>query len=365
VTNDSGHEQRRAISDAAEKCSDTVNRAMLVLLATSFFCLVTAIGASDRSLLAPEASIKIPFAETNISFISFLAVAPLLIVVLTIYLHIFYGRWRGLDAERQAHGLFESSPALFSINRWAPRLLTAFTFYWLAPVVLAIITWKASARLEWSLPIALMTGLVIAGLILSRIFPLASSKWQRMRAISLGLIGVLAVALPITVGILAFLDEEKHDSWERGLYLFRTDLKDVWLKKARLHSADLSFAVLTGANLNYSKLKGARLTEANLTQAKLLSVDLRGAFSPSAILNDADLTWADLTRATLTGGEFYRGESHPRHPRGGDPLRGGPHRSESHRGEPDQGAPPRGKPHRREAHRSEPQMDGPPRCPRT
>jgi hypothetical protein len=58
--------------------------------------------------VAPEASIKVPFTKTQISFVGFLVDAPLLLVALTIYFHIFHGYWLGLDAERRAQGLIEA-----------------------------------------------------------------------------------------------------------------------------------------------------------------------------------------------------------------------------------------------------------------
>ena len=60
--------------------------------------------------MAPEASIKVPFADVPISFVGFLVVAPLLLLLLTTYLHVFYGYWLGLDAERRALGLATPIP---------------------------------------------------------------------------------------------------------------------------------------------------------------------------------------------------------------------------------------------------------------
>src|SRR5215472_16263683 len=78
VTGALDDEHRKAISPAVEKCAETVNRAMVSLLAVALFCLLTTFGTPDRSLVAPEASIKIPSADVPISFVGFLIVAPLL-----------------------------------------------------------------------------------------------------------------------------------------------------------------------------------------------------------------------------------------------------------------------------------------------
>ena len=58
MADDSADERRKATKDSVEKCSETDSRAMVSLLAVSLFCLLTTLGAADRSLVAPEAPIK-------------------------------------------------------------------------------------------------------------------------------------------------------------------------------------------------------------------------------------------------------------------------------------------------------------------
>ena len=55
-------------------------------------------------------------------------------------------------------------PTLFSLDRPVPRYLTGFILYVLAPVVLAVMTWKAAACLAWGVPLALLTGMVTVNL---------------------------------------------------------------------------------------------------------------------------------------------------------------------------------------------------------
>jgi hypothetical protein len=100
MADNSADERRKATKDAVEKCSETVNPAMVSLLAVSLFCLLTTLGAADRSLVAPEATIEIPFADAPIPFVGFLVVAPLLLVEPTIYLHVFFGSWQELETEK-------------------------------------------------------------------------------------------------------------------------------------------------------------------------------------------------------------------------------------------------------------------------
>jgi hypothetical protein len=118
-----------------------------------------------------------PFANVQVSFQSFLILAPFLLIVVTLYLHIFYGYW--LDLERDYQHLtrsresrepsMERLPTLFSLDHPVPRLLTACIFYELVPLVLLTITWKAAARVEWGAPLVLLTGLVAVTLVFLQI----------------------------------------------------------------------------------------------------------------------------------------------------------------------------------------------------
>jgi hypothetical protein len=53
---------------------------------------------------------------------------------------------------------------LFSLDHPVPPYLTGFIFYMLAPVVLAVMTWKAAARFAWGALLALLTGMVTVSL---------------------------------------------------------------------------------------------------------------------------------------------------------------------------------------------------------
>jgi hypothetical protein len=157
------------ILDAHQKLSETITKAMLTLLGIALFCLLTARGSPDRLLLAEDSTIKVPFADAPISFLGFVIVAPLLLGVVTVYLHIFYGYWLELERERRqinqkliATGKqqIEGVPSLFYFSGWLPRFLTSFVFYWLVPLILVIITGKALARPEIGRPLLYVTGVV-------------------------------------------------------------------------------------------------------------------------------------------------------------------------------------------------------------
>jgi hypothetical protein len=142
---------------------------MLTLLGIALFCLLTALGSPDRLLLAEDSTIKVPFADAPISFLGFVIVAPLLLGVVTVYLHIFYSYWLELERERRQINQsligtedqqIEGVPSLFYFSGWLPRLLTSLIFYWLVPLILATITVKALARPEIGRPLIYVTGIV-------------------------------------------------------------------------------------------------------------------------------------------------------------------------------------------------------------
>ena len=319
MTIEADTERRNALKDALEKCAETVNRTLLSVLAVALFCFFTIFGATDRSLLAAEPSIKVPFAEAPISLVGFLIAAPLLVCALTIYLHIFYGHWIGLDAERRAQGLIDTYPTLFNIDHWVARLLTMFCFYWLAPLVLVTITRKAAGRFAWGLPLGVVTVCVIGGFAFMIVRRHAPGGKQKQHAAALCLAGLAALIGPMLCDIFSHGRDPRHTaSWERPLNLFRADLKGAWLPgrslvdanlyEANLEDVSLIRADLTGANLAKANLAKANLTEANLTQAHLAAANLTQAHLELANFTRAHLTAANLTQAHLTGAHLTQAD---------------------------------------------------------
>jgi hypothetical protein len=142
-----------------------------------------------------------------VSFHSFLILGPFLLIVVTLYLHIFYGYWLGLEQDYQhltrnqesSEPSIERLPTLFSLDHPMPRLLTAFIFYGLVPLVLVTITWKAAARVEWGLPLVFLTGLVIVTLVFlqTRRCPASRRRWNRLRWGIIGLVVICMAAIGV------------------------------------------------------------------------------------------------------------------------------------------------------------------------
>jgi hypothetical protein len=141
------HEELRdkeVVRESHKQYSETLNRTMLALLGAALFCVLTALGSADKSLLAADSTIKVPFADAPMSFLGFIVVAPFLLIILLLYLHIFYGYWLTCEWERQCLNQqlrppIEAIPTLFSLPAVTPRVLTGFIFYWLVPLVLGVV----------------------------------------------------------------------------------------------------------------------------------------------------------------------------------------------------------------------------------
>jgi hypothetical protein len=66
------------VREVHKQYSETLNKTMLTLLGVALFCLLTTIGSPDKLLLAGDSTIKVPFADTPLSFLGFIVVAPLM-----------------------------------------------------------------------------------------------------------------------------------------------------------------------------------------------------------------------------------------------------------------------------------------------
>jgi hypothetical protein len=277
----------KEVQQAYEKFSETVRLTMLSPLGFGLFCLLIALGTPDSALLVADPIVKMPFADVQVSFQSFLILAPFLLLVVTLYLHIFYGYWLDLERDYQRLTLSRASheppierlPTLFSLGHPVPRLRTARIFYGLAPFVLLTITWKASVRMEWGIPLALLTGLVTIALIFRQIrrCPASRRRGNRWRwGVMVGIGGGLALLLSGVITPLAGEQTRRRGSavsvrmshvvvvprwFPRPLNIVRVDLKGQWLPQVNLRHPSARLANLEGANLEGADIQGANLWE--------------------------------------------------------------------------------------------------------
>jgi hypothetical protein len=282
-----------------EEVSGTIRRVMLVLLGYGFFCAL-ALGAPDASLIAANAQIEVPFANTNIAFASFLLIGPLVLLGIAFYLHLFVGRWvelnRYLKGSNQGgagrHYLTGDralgpqsgengsglTPYAFNLDNSVARFFTGFVFYWLVPLVFLGFAYKASPRSEGSILAVLTLVVTLAFLLLQTrraIDTRAPLPTRIFRWLVMGT--MLAAALLILRG---------YSPFDRRLNLSGATLKDE----------DLSAANLSGVDLRRSNLENSALRRVDLFFA-----DLRGAILAGSDFGLANLVRADLRGIDLTG----------------------------------------------------------------
>jgi Protein of unknown function (DUF1566)/Pentapeptide repeats (8 copies) len=266
-----------------ESHSKAINKTMLSLLGVGLYSLLAVVGSPDKLLIATNSAIQTPLVGTSISFIGFLIVAPFLLVILTVYLHILFGYWLRLEKKREelnkeaaktGEPTIESVPTIFSYRDRLPRFITAFIFYWFVPLVLCIMAYKAFALKELIYPMFFVASFVTISLLILQInrcpetkrFWRSTPRWIRF---------TLLVAFMVYFSSVA-------DSFRRPLNLQREDLHDAWLQGQDLAGADMSNANLKGANLRGASLRKAHLNEANFQGANLWGADFTKADLSSA-----------------------------------------------------------------------------------
>ena len=288
-----------------ESYSKAINKTMLSLLGVGLYSLLAVVGSPDKSLIATNSSIQTPLVGTSISFQGFLIVSPFLLVILTVYLHILYGKWLRLEKRREdlnnqpanaGEPTIESVPTIFSYSDRLPRFVTTFIFYWFVPLILCVMASKAFALKELIRPMFYVASVVTLALLFLRINRCPERKrfWRNApRWILLALLVVFMGYFPSV-----------SDSFRRPLNLQREDLHEAWLQGLDLTGADMSNANLKGANLSGAILQKAHLDEANLLDADLRTAKLQGASLDKANLQRAKLTFADFEEADLTLATF-------------------------------------------------------------
>jgi uncharacterized protein YjbI with pentapeptide repeats len=274
-----------------DEVSRAINLSLLGLVAFSFFCELT-LGAPDTSLLARDASIKLPLAGTEIYFATFLIAGPSILIAFSFYLQILIGYW--LTLSRQVDPAHPGLPFIFNLRGRAASGFSNFLFYWLVPSTLAGFAWKALPRPEAPLLI-LFFGASTAALLFAQLRRRSEPPPQLTSAVLW--LSVFATGCIAVFGVVGLLRGQALIS--RPLNLFKADLSKLDLRGANLSGSYLLEANLIGAHLEGANLAGAILDSANLKEASLQKVRLRGAHMIGAWLGEANLKEADLQGADL------------------------------------------------------------------
>ena len=285
-----------------DEISKALNKLLLVLIGFCFFCGL-ALGAPDRSLLASDAKIKLPFADTEISFVAFLILAPLVLTALSFYLHIFAGYWLNLTRQRPSPSnselLHPELPFVFNLPYRTATWLSTFLFYWLVPIMLGVFTWKVLPRPEAPTLIAFTSSFVVVFL-----FLLLRRRSNQTSKIGLFLLW-LTFLCSVSFAALAFYSWAsnhmlgRHDPQFWQIYFRRVLSRQLHLQKADLTKQDLEYVDLTVANLYGAHLAGADLYRAHLAGADLYRANLTGANLTGAHLSVGASDAIDLTQEQL------------------------------------------------------------------
>lgn len=327
MTNQKFHNLKRLEMQTLQKQHDAVsrsiNRTLLLLVGFSLFCILT-LGAEDASLLRTDATITMPFAGTQISFVAFLVIGPAVLIALTIYLHVFVEYWNSLGGRQLKCTL----PFIQNIQTVGAKTVSVYLIYWLTPTALTVFAWKALPRPEgpWLIIICSIVAATMAWLQIYRHqAPLA--KWLKRIWI---LVPIAFVALFIiqayyhmkTLFTTNFLpsastgfptDPPKEyfprRLFERQLQLRGADLSEqtfqgINLKNANLSSAKISKTMFEGTNFANAELEDANLAKSNfkgvwLNGANLKYANLSGMIIMATVFRNANLENANLAGSLL------------------------------------------------------------------
>jgi hypothetical protein len=81
------------VQEAYKQYSEMINRVLFTLPSVALFCALTAFASPDTFLLTEDSKINIPLTNVLMPFSGFSTVVPVLLLVLTVYLHIVFGYW--------------------------------------------------------------------------------------------------------------------------------------------------------------------------------------------------------------------------------------------------------------------------------
>ena len=341
--------------DLATQASKSAHALLITLMVACLYCLITIGTATDAALFDDSGSTNLPIIQAPVPFTWFYFVAPVLLLCLYVYMHLYLQRlWEafaGLPAllpdGRQLSD--RVSPWLLGelIFRYFPRLkdhgrrfillqryLSLFLAWLVTPSIAVVFWFRYIPRHDLKRTTIHIILLALLGAF-GYIFYSEMGKTLRGVRAKRGGARLLEVLLPgvvfLTITFLVFFHQsymliEGAHPWPAvlsGAELSKkptnwdpADPNQTGVKRARLARADLRCAIADGAflaradlmgsdmrdaHLWHADLRKAHLVRANLRRAILFEADLRGARLDGADLVLAQLGGAQLSHAELTG----------------------------------------------------------------
>jgi uncharacterized protein YjbI with pentapeptide repeats len=360
-----GDQLKFAGLDNVAEASKNAGKLFVSLLTGGAYAWIIIMSTTDVALLTNATAAKLPLIDTEIPVAAFYLAAPLVLLALSLYFHLYLQRLWELLADLPA-AFPDGTPLDKKVYPWAMNgliytYLTGFQDPDLRPPLMRVQT-LASHLFAWgTVPIVLL----LFWLQYLRSHDWSVTGWQILfLAASAGMSAYYQALTRITLqGNARRLPLRKHARWvgwrwfggalaAAGLlswatiqgppcegWIFRNfvDLRDTevstkpasWtgkaeveltrhgplteeeialMKKANLKHRNLHDARASRALLINADLRGADLTRAILQGANLRDASLQGARLPEAILWSADLQGASLEDADLRGAQLYRAD---------------------------------------------------------
>ena len=301
--------------DNIAEASKNARRIYLLYIGALAYFALTVFTTPDRRIFFNEPT-RLPIVNLEVSFTSFIILAPVLAAFLFIYFQLYFNKVKRLIDELEAKYGAEEKRRLYpwllnftdelksGFVGLCQRIIVNFSLWWSLPVVLMVLAFwsvkKQDPVLAYSLGIVPMIGTALVITFWTHYEP--NPSVFKSYGKSLLLASVLIFELLLVGWVVP--------STLKGEFL-RIDLRGhsfplgATLKGARLVGADLVGSSLEGADLREANLRGAKLQEANLKGADLSGAILFGADLSSAHLDKAKLVGADLREANLQGAWLF------------------------------------------------------------
>ncbi len=340
--------------DRVEEISRIARPIFIGILVCCVYSWLTIATTTDARLLSNSASSPLPIIGTEIPIAGFYWVAPILLLGVYVYLHLYLQRlWEGLadlpavfpDGKPlnkevypwllsglvRAHfkRLKDERPLLSRLENWA----TIFLAWWIVPVTVLVFWGRYLPRHEWigtGLHITLLVVSVGSAILLHRHAvrtlrrDVTAFRWRRSWSDLRTYQGAVAAGLGVVIALVSLgaIEGDARRDWPAGPVVlggvatwvptafdrvgYRTfaNLReaDVSTKAANWWTAkdDERLDVIQGATL-----QGRDLRNADATRAFLVKADLRRANLQGTDLEEANLQGANFFGAKLQGANIF------------------------------------------------------------
>lgn len=345
-----------------EEASKNARKLFFAMLLTCAYVFLTVLTTKDVDLVTNNPSSQLPIIDTKIPYVVMYYIAPILLISIYLYFHLYLQRlWDELAAlpavfpdgcslDKKVYPWLLNCLVCSHLKRLPDdhqllyklrKVLLTFLAWIVVPLILIVIWWRYLDRHEW-LGTLLHIGTVIFSLFLLSIFTrLPNITFEKTGE---NLYTAKGILIPITVGIiLLILSFGSIESVDSGppfntdtnrytqsalkalefspqilMVTFKSRVADLENEEVSTISKNSSVDIelVKGANLRGKNLKrvqasGSLLAKANLYEAvlddaKLNQADLRSANLGDAHLIGANLELAKLSDANLDGADLRK-----------------------------------------------------------